>query len=178
MTITCMLFLKLRSHIDVWGKIIGNLAHLLLGYKATLAFKGTSPRSLTFVGITIQKAARMVLESAPDNISDPRWDINLLPDVGPLRRDGKLTVEGDGTLEAGRLLIRARSLYVQHGGLISLNGKGFRAGKELVLLLLLLSFSLLLSLSLSLSLLLLYFIIVTVTVIPLPLSLLLLLLLP
>lgn len=117
------------SHIDIWGQVVGNLAHLLVGFKATVVFKETSPRTLTFVGITIQKSATLVLESSYGNKTD-HWNINLVPDVGPLRRDGKLTVEGDGLLEARRLFIRAPSLYVQHKGLISLNGKGFTAGNS------------------------------------------------
>lgn len=116
------------SSVDFWGRVVGNLGHLLVGFGATLTFKPSSPRLLTFVGITIQKTGRLVLESGYGNVTD-RWSVHLLTDVGPLRRDGKLTVEGGGLLETRSLLIRAQALDVQYGGLINLNGKGFIAGK-------------------------------------------------
>jgi hypothetical protein len=118
---------KRPSHIDIWGQVVGNLAHLMVGFGATLTFKEIAPRSLTFVGITIQKKGRLIFESEYGNTTD-RWDINLFADTGPLRRDGKLTVEGGGILETRRLLINAESLDVQYAGLIDLNGQGYIAG--------------------------------------------------
>ena len=99
----------------------------MVGFGATLTFKKVAPRSLTFVGITIQKKGRLILESEYGNTTD-RWDINLFVDTGPVRRDGKLTVEGGGILETRRLRIRAESLDVQYAGLINLNGQGYMAG--------------------------------------------------
>jgi hypothetical protein len=99
----------------------------MVGFGATLTFKEIAPRSLTFVGITIQKKGRLILESEYGNTTD-RWNINLFADAGPLRRDGKLTVEGGGILETRRLRINAESVDVQYAGLIDLNGQGYVAG--------------------------------------------------
>ena len=99
----------------------------MVGFGATLTFKEIAARSLTFVGITIQKRGRLVFESEYGNITD-RWTINLLADRGPIRRDGKLTVQGGGILEARRLRIRAEFLDVQYAGIINLDGQGYNAG--------------------------------------------------
>jgi hypothetical protein len=99
----------------------------MVSFGATLAFKDVAPRSLTFVGITIQKKGKLIFESEYANTTD-LWDINLLVDAGPLRRDGKLTVEGGGILEARRLRIRSETLDVQYAGLINLDGQGYLAG--------------------------------------------------
>lgn len=115
------------SHVDIWGQVIGDLAHLMVGFGATLTFKEIAPRSLTFVGITIQKKGRLIFESEYGNTTDI-WDLKLRVDSGPLRRDGKLSVEGDGVLETRRLRIQAESLDVQHAGVIDLNGQGYGAG--------------------------------------------------
>jgi hypothetical protein len=119
--------LERPSHVDIWGQVVGNLAHLMVSFGATLAFKDVAPRSLTFVGITIQKKGKLIFESEYANTTD-LWDINLLVDAGPLRRDGKLTVEGGGILEARRLRIRSETLDVQYAGLINLDGQGYLAG--------------------------------------------------
>ena len=115
------------SHVDIWGQVVGNLAHLMVGFGATLTFKEIAPRSLTFVGITIQKKGRLIFESEYGNMTD-RWDIKLFVNTGPLRRNGKLTVEGGGIMETRRLRIRAESIDVQYAGLINLDGQGYIAG--------------------------------------------------
>ena len=120
--------LQRPSHVDIWGQVVGNLGHLMVGFGATVTFKEIAPRTLTFVGVTIQKRGRLVFESEYGNTTD-RWDVNLLTDAGPLRRDGKLSVEGGGVLEAKRLQIRAEFIDVQYAGVISLNGQGYLAGK-------------------------------------------------
>lgn len=117
------------SNIDFEGQVVGNLAHLLVGYGATLTFKENSPRSLSFVGITIQKTGKLVLQSSYGNETD-KWNIHLLSDSGPFKRDGKLTIEGDGILEARSLSVRAEFLDLQFKGWINLNGKGFTAGMK------------------------------------------------
>ena len=99
----------------------------MVGYGATITFKEIAPRSLTFVGITIQKKGRLIFETKYGNMTDI-WDLNLISDTGPLRRDGRLTVEGDGILISRRLRIRAEFIDVQHAGNINLNGQGYVAG--------------------------------------------------
>lgn len=122
--------LQRPSHVDIWGQVVGNLGHLMVGFGATVTFKQIAPRTLTFVGLTIQKKGRLIFESEYGNTTD-RWVVNLLTDVGPLRRDGKLTVEGGGVIEARRLQIVAEFIDVQYAGLIDLNGQGYNAGKFL-----------------------------------------------
>ena len=129
--------LQRPSHVDIWGQVVGNLGHLMVGFGATVTFKQIAPRTLTFVGITIQKRGKLVFESEYGNTTD-RWEVNLLTDSGPLRRDGKLTVEGGGVLEAKRLQIVAEFIDVQYAGLINLNGQGYAAGKFIQSFLLLL----------------------------------------
>lgn len=122
--------LKRPTHIDFWGQVVGNLAHLMVGYGATLTFTDIAPRSLTFVGITIQKKGKLVFQSKYGNTSD-RWNINLKKGLGPLRRDGKLTVEGGGHLEARCLKLSAESVDVHYEGYVDLNGQGYIAGEEI-----------------------------------------------
>ena len=119
------------SAIGIWGQVVGNRAHLMVGYGATLIFTDIAPRSLTLVGITVQKKGRLVFQSEYDNTTN-RWDVNLIADAGPLRRDGKLTVEGGGVIDTRLLRIRAESLDAQYAGLINLNGQGYRAGNEAI----------------------------------------------
>lgn len=88
-----------------------------------------SPRDLTFVGITIQKNGRLVLESAPSNESN-QWNINIVKDYGPVGREGIVTIEGEGRMEARSLMLKAESIVVDPVGVLTLDGKGELAGKK------------------------------------------------
>ena len=116
------------SNIDFWGRVVGDLGHLLVGYGTIMTFTESCHRSLKFVGVTIQKTGRLQLESAYGNHSND-WEINIGKDIGPLRREGKFTIEGGGIMEARRLGISAQTLEVKYGGLLALIGKGFTAGE-------------------------------------------------
>ena len=115
------------SQVQFWGRVIGDRAHLMVGHGGTVRFTTASPRQLRFVGITIQKTGRLVLDSEAANESDV-WSIDVVKDLGPVYREGIVTVEGDGLLQARSLSLNAVSLVVDPVGKISLNGQGHSGG--------------------------------------------------
>ena len=87
-------------------------------------------RTLRFVGITIQKSGRLVFQSMLANETD-QWTVHVVKDFGPVGREGMVTIEAEGRLEARSLNLRAVSLVVDPVGLLSLDGQGLLAGNLL-----------------------------------------------
>ena len=120
--------IKRSSFLKFWGIVLGFKAHLMVGYGATISFETSCPRNLNFVGITVQKTSRLILNSMAGNESDG-WTVEITKDRGPIYRDGTVTIEGDGLFEARSLKIKSRSLTVDQRGKLALDGKGYEAGK-------------------------------------------------
>ena len=120
--------IKRSSFLKFWGIVLGFKAHLMVGYGATISFETSCPRNLNFVGITVQKTSRLILNSMAGNESDG-WTVEITKDYGPIYRDGMVTIEGDGLFEARSLKIKSRSLTVDQRGKLALDGKGYEAGK-------------------------------------------------
>jgi len=120
--------IKRSSFLKFWGIVLGFKAHLMVGYGATISFETSCPRNLTFVGITVQKTSRLILNSMAGNESDG-WTVEIKKDHGPIYRDGMVTIEGDGLFEARSLKIKSLSLTVDQRGKLALDGKGYEAGK-------------------------------------------------
>jgi len=78
--------------------------------------------------MTIQKNGRLLLKSAPSNESD-QWNIDVIKDYGPVGREGLVTIEGEGRIEARSLKLKAESIVVDPVGLLTLDGEGELAGK-------------------------------------------------
>lgn len=70
----------------------------------------------------------MVLQSAQSNASD-QWNIDVIKDYGPVGREGMVTIEGEGRLEARSLSLKAESIVVDPVGVLYLDGKGELSGK-------------------------------------------------
>ena len=117
------------SQVTFWGIVLGFKAHLMVGYAATVSFETSCPRSLNFVGITVQKTSRLIMNSILGNESDG-WTIEVTKDRGPVYREGVVTIEGDGRFEARSLTLKAVSLVVDPRGLLTLDRKGYLAGKS------------------------------------------------
>lgn len=115
------------SQVQFRGRVVGDRAHLMVGYGGTVAFERSSPHYLKFVGVTVQKTGRLLLKSAPANQSDV-WVVEVVKDVGAVYRDGVVTVEGDGLFEARSLNLMAVSLVVDPAGRLSLDGQGYTGG--------------------------------------------------
>lgn len=115
------------SHVTFWGRMIGDLGHLMVGYGGRVTFAQSSPRFLRFVGMTIQKNGRLEYMSRPNNESD-KWIVEVVKGVGPVHRDGLVTVEAEGKVTATSLHITAESLVVDPEGYLLLDGKGYPAG--------------------------------------------------
>ena len=120
--------IKRSSFLKFWGMVLGFKAHLMVGYGATISFETSCPRNLNFVGITVQKTSRLILNSMAGNESDG-WTVEITKDHGPIYRDGMVTIEGDGLFEARSLKIKSLSLTVDQRGKLALDGKGYEAGK-------------------------------------------------
>ena len=120
--------IKRSSFLKFWGMVLGFKAHLMVGYGATISFETSCPRNLNFVGITVQKTSRLILNSMVGNESDG-WTVEITKDHGPIYRDGMVTIEGDGLFEARSLKIKSLSLTVDQRGKLALDGKGYEAGK-------------------------------------------------
>ena len=120
--------IKRSSFLKFWGIVSGFKAHLMVGYGATISFETSCPRNLNFVGITVQKTSRLILNSMAGNESDG-WTVEITKDHGPIYRDGMVTIEGDGLFEARSLKIKSLSLTVDQRGKLALDGKGYEAGK-------------------------------------------------
>ena len=120
--------IKRSSFLKFWGIVLGFKAHLMVGYGATISFETSCPRNLNFVGITVQKTSRLILNSMAGNESDG-WTVEITKDHGPIYRDGMVTIEGDGLFEARSLKIKSLSLTVDQRGKLALDGKGYEAGK-------------------------------------------------
>ena len=120
--------IKRSSFLKFWGIVLGFKAHLMVGYGATISFETSCPRNLNFVGITVQKTSRLILNSMAGNESDG-WTVEITKDRGPIYRDGMVTIEGDGLFEARSLKIKSVSLTVDQRGKLALDGKGCEAGK-------------------------------------------------
>ena len=120
--------IKRSSFLKFWGIVLGFKAHLMVGYGATISFETSCPRNLNFVGITVQKTGRLILNSMAGNESDG-WTVEITKDYGPIYRDGMVTIEGDGLFEARSLKIKSLSLTVDQRGKLALDGKGYEAGK-------------------------------------------------
>ena len=120
--------IKRSSFLKFWGIVLGFKAHLMVGYGATISFETSCPRNLNFVGITVQKTSRLILNSMAGNESDG-WTVEIKKDHGPIYRDGVVTIEGDGLFEARSLKIKSLSLTVDQRGKLALDGKGYEAGK-------------------------------------------------
>ena len=120
--------IKRSSFLKFWGIVLGFKAHLMVGYGATISFETSCPRNLYFVGITVQKTSRLILNSMAGNESDG-WTVEITKDHGPIYRDGMVTIEGDGLFEARSLKIKSLSLTVDQRGKLALDGKGYEAGK-------------------------------------------------
>ena len=120
--------IKRSSFLKFWGIVLGFKAHLMVGYGATISFETSCPRNLNFVGITVQKTSRLILNSVAGNESDG-WTVEITKDHGPIYRDGMVTIEGDGLFEARSLKIKSLSLTVDQRGKLALDGKGYEAGK-------------------------------------------------
>ena len=120
--------IKRSSFLKFWGMVLGFKAHLMVGYGATVSFETSCPRNLNFVGITVQKTSRLILNSMAGNESDG-WTVEITKDHGPIYRDGMVTIEGDGLFEARSLKIKSLSLTVDQRGKLALDGKGYEAGK-------------------------------------------------
>ena len=120
--------IKRSSFLKFWGIVLGFKAHLMVGYGATISFETSCPRNLNFVGITVQKTSRLILNSMAGNESDG-WTVEITKDRGPIYRDGMVTIEGDGLFEARSLKIKSLSLTVDQRGKLALDGKGYEAGK-------------------------------------------------
>ena len=120
--------IKRSSFLKFWGIVLGFKAHLMVGYGATISFETSCPRNLNFVGITVQKTSRLILNSMAGNESDG-WTVEITKDYGPIYRDGMVTIEGDGLFEARSLKIKSLSLTVDQRGKLALDGKGYEAGK-------------------------------------------------
>ena len=116
------------SQVSFWGIVLGFKAHLMVGYGATVSFEISCPRTLNFVGITVQKTSRLILKSNVGNESDG-WTVEVAKDHGPVYREGVVTIEGDGSFEARWLKVKALSLIVDHRGKLTLDEKGYTAGK-------------------------------------------------
>ena len=116
------------SFLKFWGIVLGFKAHLMVGYGATISFETSCPRNLNFVGITVQKTSRLILNSMAGNESDG-WTVEITKDHGPIYRDGMVTIEGDGLFQARSLKIKSLSLTVDQRGKLALDGKGYEAGK-------------------------------------------------
>ena len=120
--------IKRSSFLKFWGIVLGFKAHLMVGYGATISFETSCPRNLNFVGITVQKTSRLILNSMAGNESDG-WTVEITKDHGPIYRDGMVTIEGDGLFEARSVKIKSLSLTVDQRGKLALDGKGYEAGK-------------------------------------------------
>ena len=120
--------IKRSSFLKFWGIVLGFKAHLMVGYGATISFETSCPRDLNFVGITVQKTSRLILNSMAGNESDG-WTVEIKKDHGPIYRDGVVMIEGDGLFEARSLKIKSLSLTVDQRGKLALDGKGYEAGK-------------------------------------------------
>ena len=120
--------IKRSSFLKFWGMVLGFKAHLMVGYGATISFETSCPRNLNFVGITVQKTSRLILNSMAGNESDG-WTVEITKDHGPIYRDGMVTIEGDGLFEARSLKLKSLSLTVDQRGKLALDGKGYEAGK-------------------------------------------------
>lgn len=118
------------SQVSFWGSVLGFKAHLMVAYGATVSFETSCPRSLNFVGITVQKTSRLLLKSNSGDESDG-WNIEVTKDYGPAYREGVVTIEGDGTFEARSLTLKAESLVVDPRGTLTLDKQGYLAGKVL-----------------------------------------------
>ena len=120
--------IKRSSFLKFWGIVLGFKAHLMVGYGATISFETSCPRNLNFVGVTVQKTSRLILNSMAGNESDG-WTVEITKDHGPIYRDGMVTIEGDGLFEARSVKIKSLSLTVDQRGKLALDGKGYEAGK-------------------------------------------------
>lgn len=80
-----------------------------------------------FVGLTIQKTGLLNLQSGQNDEND-KWRIEIYKGSGLGARDGVLTVEGGGQLEARNLDLYAYKCEVDVDGWINLDRKGFNAG--------------------------------------------------
>ena len=120
--------IKRSSFLKFWGIVLGFKAHLMVGYGATISFETSCPRDLNFVGITVQKTSRLILNSMAGNESDG-WTVEIKKDHGPIYRDGVVMIEGDGLFEARSLKIKSLSLTVDQRGKLALDGKGYETGK-------------------------------------------------
>ena len=69
------------------------------------------------------------MNSIAGNESDG-WTVEITKDHGPIYREGMVTIEGDGSFEARSLTIKALSLTVDQRGKLTLDGKGYEAGKS------------------------------------------------
>lgn len=117
------------SQVTFWGIVLGYKAHLMVGYGATVSFATSCPRDLKFVGITVQKTSQLIVNSNAENVSDG-WIIDVAKDHGTVYREGVVTIEGDGSFIARSLTLKAVSLVVDLRGILTLNGKGYIAGKN------------------------------------------------
>ena len=118
------------SQVTFWGIVLGFKAHLMVGYGATVSFATSCPRNLNFVGITVQKTSQLILNSNAENVSDG-WTIEVAKNHGPVYREGVVTIEGDGSFVARWMTLKAVSVVVDLRGKLTLDGKGYLAGKIL-----------------------------------------------
>ena len=117
------------SHVKFWGLVLGFKAHLMIGTGALVSFETSSSRYLNFVGITVQKSGRLVLNSLRGNESDG-WTVEVTKDHGPVYREGVVTIEGDGVFEVQCVTLKAESLVIDPAGKVNLDGKGYVGGKD------------------------------------------------
>ena len=82
-----------------------------------------------FVGLTIQKTGLLNLLSAQNDEND-KWRLEIYKGSGLGMRDGILTVEGGGRLDARNLDLQAYKCEVDVDGWINLDRQGFSAGKN------------------------------------------------
>lgn len=115
------------SQVSFWGQVVGNKAHFMVGYGATVTFESSAPRNLQFAGISIQKTGRLELISSRNNESDI-WDVKVTKVMAPVYRDGSVTVEGGGIFVVRNLRLNAERLTVDPVGTLTANGKGFTSG--------------------------------------------------
>ena len=117
------------SQVSIWGRVLGNKAHFMVGYGASVLFEASAPRNLQFAGISIQKTGRLEVVSAQNNESDI-WDVNIKKVTAPVYRDGSVTIEGGGIFAARNLRLTAEALTVDPAGTLTANGKGFTSGNK------------------------------------------------
>ena len=80
--------------------------------------------------MTIQKTGMLILLSESNNEQD-KWLLEVSKGFGEGMRDGILTVEGGGKLEARNLDLFAYRCEIDADGWINLDRKGFSAGNFL-----------------------------------------------